>query len=583
MKKMKTKQIITTVAILVLGILIGKFAFNGSSKTEHKHKNETVKKHWTCSMHPQIDMPEFGSCPICGMDLIPKTNDSDNTTTNSFKMSKNAMALANIETLVIGDSKERSTNTNVLKLSGKISVNNRATSIQTAHFGGRIERLKYRSIGEYVKSGSVVASVYSPDLVTAQNEFIEALAIKNSQPELYNAVRNKLKNWKVSENQIQQIEQTKKAITNFNIYANVSGYIDELLVQEGSHVSEGTPLFKVSNLGTVWAVFDVYEQDIKNLKIGQQITIKANAYPNKEFKAKINFIDPILNNSTRTIAVRATLNNSKNKLKPGMLLSSQVNLKNKNVILNKIEIPKTAVMWTGKRSIVYVKITKEEPVFQLREVDLGNDFGNSYQILSGLKNGEEIVINGTFTVDAAAQLQGKSSMMNILKTDDKRQNTEIEKKVIIRIDVNPKFKKQLNVIFQDYSNLKDAFVLTDTKKVSKEAKQTLSDLKKVKMNLLKNPKAHKIWMSAVKNIKITLQNIIEENEIEKQRKEFLNLSNTMIIVASSFGVDKEIYVEHCPMANDNKGADWLSFDKKIRNPYFGDKMLSCGSVKRTIN
>ncbi|MCF6351210.1 MAG: efflux RND transporter periplasmic adaptor subunit, partial [Flavobacteriaceae bacterium] len=472
---MKKKQIVIALVILVLGMLIGKFALGNSSATKvEEHVSETKKVRWTCSMHPEIDLPEFGPCPKCGMDLIPKEDNSEGLSSSEFKMSENAMALANIETLEIGvknDTKnEKDTNENLLSLSGKIMANEKATSVQTAHFGGRIEKLKYRSIGEYIKKGSLIATVYSPELVTAQNEFVEALSIKNAQPELYKAVRNKLKNWKISENQIQQIEQTKKAITNFNMYANVSGYIDEVLVQEGNHLKEGSPLFRVSNLGTVWAMFDVYEQDIKNIKIGQQITIKSNAYPNEEIKASINYIDPNLDVNTRTVQIRTTLKNSGTKLKPGMLLVAKVLVKNKNLSgkTNIISVPKTAIMWTGKRSIVYVKTSKDEPIFELREVTLGNPLGNNYQVLSGLENGEEIVINGTFTVDATAQLQGKSSMMN-----QKMKNEKLKVKNVERIVVNPKFKKQLHVVFQDYIAIKDAFVLTDAKQVNEKAAQTL--------------------------------------------------------------------------------------------------------------
>jgi Cu(I)/Ag(I) efflux system membrane fusion protein len=587
-KKMKIKKTITILAILILGIVIGKFAFN-NNVNHNKHTKETKEEHWTCSMHPEIDLPEFGPCPKCGMDLIPKTNDNEGLASNEFKLSKNAIALAKIETMVIGgrdvlqnvstqNESTQSESSKTLKLSGKIMVNDRATSIQTAHFGGRLESLKYRSIGEYVKKGSLVATVYSPDLVSAQSEFIEALNIKYTQPELCNAVRNKLKNWKISEQQIQQIEQTKTVITNFNIYANVSGYIDEILVQAGNHVNEGSPLFKVSNLGNVWAVFDVYEQDIKHLKIGQRIVIKANAYPEKEIKTRINFINPNLNVSTRTVQVRATLSNSKSKLKPGMLLSGLVQLPKTNVKSNGeevVEIPKSAVLWTGKRSIVYIKKFKDEPVFELREVTLGNANGDSYQIISGLENGDEIVVNGTFTVDAAAQLQGKNSMMNKMKKEELKVKSK-------RIKVNLKFKKQLKVVFQDYINLKDAFVLTDVKKVSALANHTLINLQKVKMSLLKNEDAHKIWMQEHAKIKVSLNDIKREKDIEKQRAKFITLSNAMINLASSFGVSKTIYVQHCPMANDNQGADWLSSEKAIRNPYFGDKMLQCGSVKQKI-
>jgi Cu(I)/Ag(I) efflux system membrane fusion protein len=411
---MKTKQIIIATLILVLGIVIGKFAFNTKEIVPiDVHTNETKEEHWTCSMHPQIDLPEFGDCPICGMDLILREthNEEDNQSTNSFKMTNNAMALANIETLIIGKKTSQGLATSNLKLTGKIVANEKNTAIQTAHFGGRIESLMFRSIGEYVSKGRLVATLYSPELVSAQNELIEVLKIKNTQPELYNAVRNKLKNWKITEKQIQQIERTKKAITNFQMYANVSGYITEILVEEGNHVKEGTPLFKVTNLTNVWAEFDVYEQNIHSVKIGQELHIQLNAYQGKTIQSKIDYIDPILNMNTRTVKVRATLQNSGIHLKPGMLITSELKLKTSSRS-GSIEVPKTAVLWTGKRSVLYVKVAKDKPVFEMREVSLGADMGMTYQILSGIENGEEVVVNGTFTVDAAAQLQGKKSMMN---------------------------------------------------------------------------------------------------------------------------------------------------------------------------
>ena len=572
---MKAKQIIIAIVILLLGILIGKFTFSNSAEIVDNHQHESKEEHWTCSMHPTVDLPEFGACPICGMDLILREDGDEELINNSFKMTKNAMALANIETLVVGDKLSDGVyNASMLKLSGKISANENASAIQTAHFGGRIEKLYFKSEGEYMKKGALLATIYSPELVTAQNELIEAMDIKELQPELYNAVRNKLKNWKISETQIQSIEHNKKVITDFNMYTNVSGFIDAVLAKEGNHVKEGTPLFKVSNLESVWAVFDVYEQDIETLKLGQDISIKLNAYPDKEIKAIINFINPNLNTSTRTISVRATLSNRNGELKPGMFITSDVVLNRDDNVDDLILIPKTAVLWTGKRSIVYVKTDESNPTFELREVKLGTDLGENYEIVSGLENGEEIVFNGAFTVDAAAQLQGKKSMMSV--------EDEVLK-VIEQIEVNKEFRKQLNLVFQDYLSLKDNLVLTDAKKVSASAKKALVSLGKVQMKLLKVPKAHKVWMEEMPKIKLFLEQILNNIDVKQQREAFIGLSNSMIILANNFGVQTTIYVQHCPMANGNNGADWLSFEKKISNPYFGNKMLRCGSTKQTIN
>ncbi len=577
----KMKKYIIYIVLIAVGLVIGKFVFSNSTvntKTTDTAKSIVVKN-WTCSMHPEINLPEPGDCPKCGMDLIPATTGDEGLDVNQFKMTENAMALANVQTLFVGKKNViKKIPSGNLRLSGKIQENGNTSAMQTAHFGGRVERLYFKTEGESVNRGALIATVYSPELVTAQNELLEAMKIKKLQPELYNAVRNKLKNWKVSENQIQKIERTKKVIINFNMYANVSGVITKMLTKEGNHVKEGTPLFMISNLNSVWAVFDVYEQDIINLKKGQQLTIVPNAYPNEKIEAKINFINPILNSKTRTIAIRATLKNNKNKLKPGMLVSSFVNVSNNNETSTIVKIPKTAVLWTGKRSVIYVKPNKNESIFELREVELGQSLGDKYQIISGLKNGEEIVVNGAFTVDAVAQLQGKLSMMN--KKDNEEESKEKE---IKRIEVSAKFKEQLNVVLKNYFKLKDAFVLTDVKKASEQAKYTLESLKKVKINLLKKPEAHEVWVPAEKIIKITLQDILKETDIEKQRLAFVNLSDAMITAISSFGTGtNKVYVKNCPMVNNNKGADWLSLEEKIKNPYFGDKMLKCGIVKRDI-
>ncbi len=408
------KIILIALVFLVIGLFIGKTFFAGKTG-ENIQTTETVEKHaehWTCSMHPQIDMPEPGKCPICGMDLIPKKeNQDEELAPNRFKMSKNAVELANVQTFTVGENK-LTDNKRELSLSGKIVENERNTRTQTAHFGGRIEKLYYRAEGDFVKKGSLIALIYSPELVTAENELIQALEVKESQPELYNSVRKKLLNWKLTEGQFREIEQTKKIITNFKIYADYSGIITKMYIEEGDHVKEGSKLFDIINLSTVWAEFDVFERDISYIKTGGNIKIKPNAYPNTVINAKIDFIDPLLDPQTRTIKIRATVRNKNYKLKPEMIITGEYKIDTDNKSKTAILIPKSAVMWTGKRSIVYVKPKKDKAEFELREVELGKDIGSMYEIVSGLSPGEEVVSNGTFTIDAAAQLQGKASMMN---------------------------------------------------------------------------------------------------------------------------------------------------------------------------
>lgn len=580
------KKNIVYIAILAVGILLG-YLFFGGSTTEEKimdmHDHETNIQEgqlWTCSMHLQIMQQEPGQCPLCGMDLIPASTGSEGLALNQFKMSENALALANIQTLVIGDTNAQSGNG--IKLSGKITTNEEANTTQTAHFDGRIEKLYINVTGETVRRGALLALIYSPELVAAQQELLTAIDLKHTQPELYDAVKNKLKRWKLSEKQINQIETSGKIKENFPIYANVSGVVTEKMVEEGNYVKQGQPLYKISNLSTVWAQFDVYESQISLLKKGQKIKVITNAFPDEHFDARINFIDPSLNAMTRTLSVRANLQNRNSKLKPGMFIEASVEGVS-NISDVTILVPKTAVLWTGKRSLVYIKPSKEIPVFEMREVSLGDVVGEYYKITEGLELGEEIVVNGTFTVDAAAQLQGKKSMMNgqgvrtMTGHEEHLGVKETSNNHNIAFRVN--FEKEFMSIFTSYIALKDALVATNAANAQSQAKKGHSLLQKIKLSNLNEQENEHIGIVNKK-----LKGISINKDIVAQRDHFKPLSKSMEAIISRFkNTGATIYVQFCPMADSNKGASWLSLDRDIINPFFGNQMLSCGEITKTIN
>lgn len=397
------------IGCMIAGILLGYFIFSNTShsKTEHDHEKVSENTQWTCSMHPTVLKTEFGDCPICGMDLIPSEIEATGLAPNQFKMTENAMALANIQTSIVG---HQNNSNNTIILSGKIAENEETQKTQISEFSGRIEKLFVNTTGVFVKKGQLIATVYSPELVAAQQELLTVSALKETQPNFYKAVRKKLKLWKLNESEIDKIERTQKVIVNFPIYANISGTVSEKLVTQGERIQKGQILLKTVNLKTLWAVFDVYEKDIHQFKVGQEIVVQTNA-DTKTYAAKISFIDPTLNNKTRTIALRVDLENGANKLKPGMFVKGSVVL-NGNDKNKRFLIPETAVLWTGKRSLVYVKVDKTTPVFEMREVVLRKKKNTFYEIINGVSLGDEIVTHGTFTVDAAAQLKGKKSMMN---------------------------------------------------------------------------------------------------------------------------------------------------------------------------
>jgi Cu(I)/Ag(I) efflux system membrane fusion protein len=398
---------------IALGTLISWWLFFRSPEPqeEHIHTAEEAQV-WTCSMHPQIRQSKPGKCPLCAMDLIPvKTAGTidEATTAGSIVLSKEAVALANIHTAQV----RRSKPAKEVRLYGTIQPDERLARSLVAHTGGRIEELFVSFTGETIRKGQKVATLYSPELLNAQQELLEAAKIQPGQPAaLLEAAREKLRLLKLTDTQIAAIEESKQTFPLVDVIAHTEGTVTARKVSQGDYVNPGTVLFELTDFSTVWAMFDAYEADLLYLKPGDRLTYTLQALPGKSYSGKIAFIDPSLDKTTRTAKVRVETANPGWLLKPEMYAQAivEASLDGEE---NSLIVPKTAILWTGKRSIVYVKQPDTStPIFSLREIELGPSLGDAYIILSGIEEGEEIVTAGTFAVDASAQLEGKRSMMN---------------------------------------------------------------------------------------------------------------------------------------------------------------------------
>ncbi|TDQ32289.1 Cu(I)/Ag(I) efflux system membrane fusion protein [Zeaxanthinibacter enoshimensis] len=571
---MMNKKVIVIVLALAAGLLLGYLIFGtsarpgdkGQASDMHEHDGTEENGMWTCSMHPQIQSPEPGDCPICGMDLIPADSGDGASGANGFRMTENAMALANIRTSQVGTGAEGDGNS--IRLSGKIRKNEEANAIQASYFDGRIEQLNVNYTGQEVRKGQLLATIYSPALVAAQQELLTSQDLKSSQPELYQAVRNKLKNWKLTEKQISEIESSGTVREDFPVYATVNGTVTEILAAEGDFIKQGQPIVKVSNLDSVWATFDVYEAQIGQFSIGQTIKITARAYPDKELEGRITFIDPVMDNMSRTLTIRTTLPNKDGLLKPGMFLTGRVATGASGSKSEQLLVPATAVMWTGERSVVYVQSEAGQPVFEMREVTLGNRTGDQYVITEGLEPGEYVVTNGTFTVDAAAQLQSKSSMMNT--PGNSKGGSDIN---TMQMKIPDTFREIFIKALPHYLELKDALVAGDVQEGRNAARETSNSLKEALPILQGMARDHLLKSQQM------LEAIAGNSSLDNQREHFIILNENLIpLITNTKNLREKIYVQKCPMANSNQGALWISSEKEIRNPYYGDAMLSCGSV-----
>ena len=567
MNKLFENKLTLILITLVIGGLIGWILKPSASEPHEGHEHATesgAPTLWTCSMHPQIKLGEPGDCPICGMDLIPASqasSGSDNPMV--FEMTPDAVAMAQIQTTKIGGA----TASGELFLTGKIQADERENAAITAKFPGRIEKLYVTFTGEQVRVGQKLATVYSPELLNAQRELLEAAKSKATFPQLYAAAKEKLKLWKLTDTQIAGIEQSGTVKEQFDILSDQSGVVTQRNIAVGDFVSTGSVLFNVVNLNKLWVLLDAYETDLPLLSTGNEISFSVAGMPEENFKARISFIDPLLNANTRAASVRAEITNSGGKLKPEMFVTAKIQT-TKKPSSEGVTVPRTAVLWSGKRSVVYVKVpTSETPGFEMREVTLGNRMGDNYLIKSGLQAGEEIVTNGAFAIDAASQLSGQFSMM-------KRPETK-------SIEVSEEFRNQITAVADAYFQVKNGLVndkLNDSQKALAAIDQSLS---KVDMSLVKG-QAHDKWMEILKGMKDAKNKMSSAKNIEEVRKHFSMLSYHVLEMTETFGINKEVvYKDYCPMAFGDQGAYWLSEKKDITNPYFGASMLACGEVKQT--
>lgn len=575
---------------LIVGALIGRVTKTNDTVSDHQGEGHeltmTEQGEWTCSMHPQIRQNEPGSCPLCGMALIPVDNASGELDPAAISMSPAAMKLADVVTQIVG----KGNSSKSIQLNGKVMENEQLLFTQSSHIPGRVESLSVDFTGEFVQKGQIIASIYSPDLVTAQQELFEANKIKEAQPTLFEAARKKLLNWKLTNAQIDKILANGTPIETMPIRAEKSGFVKQKMVNLGDYIKPGMPIYMLTDLSKVWVMFEAYETDMQWIKKGGIIDFNISSLPSESFTGKISFIDPVINPKTRVAKLRVEVNNATYQLKPEMFASGTLKA-NSTSSSDEIIIPKSAVMWTGQRSVVYVKTMSDTGTsFKMRMVTLGASLGESYVIKEGLIEGEEIVVNGTFSVDAAAQLAGKPSMMNpeggaamTGHNHEKVSPTDIIEinKMTSLYTSSMAFKDELRLVFTAYLPVKNGIIKSDIATTKNEVVKLLKAIDAVDMKNVGGD-AHVEWMKDLTILKKTAELLSKETDIEKMRTWLSPLSDQLYHTLKKFRVNAVGYRLFCPMAFNNKGAYWLSDSDEILNPYFGDAMLTCGNVEEEL-
>ena len=585
--------IVAAVAFALGLLLIG----NGDSP-EAALTSEAEAEVWTCSMHPQVRQPEPGKCPICAMDLIPVEEEADEELgPRQLKLSESAMALANIQTTVV----TRQPVSKEIRLYGNIAVDETRFKTITAWIPGRIEKLYVDYTGAEVRNGAPLVDIYSPELFVAQKEYLTAAQSDNPLVDL-SSIERKFKLWGFSESDMEQIKSQEEPSEYATISAPISGVVVEKLALEGEYVKTGSELYKIADLSQVWVYLDAYETDIQFLQPGQEIKFTTAAYPGETYDGTIDFVEPILEGSTRTVKVRATAKNPQNRLKPGLLVNAVILASYpKTTDANPVVVPASAPLITGERAVVYIQVQDKNRVFEGRTVTLGPRVGDFYVVAEGLSEGERVVTNGNFKIDSEMQILAKPSMMNPQgdMPTMQHQHTAPAAEGEPEMDMPPaeahdhaehedmttsepvseEFLTQLDPVYKDYFKVQDALSKDNLQNAVKAAKQLHETT-----NAVSDSDAPSAWPPLSQTIQQSSNAIAATQNMGIARAEFQKLSNAMIEMAESLGTSEYLTVKqyHCPMAFNDAGADWLSLKDEVENPYFGAEMFSCGWRVKTF-
>jgi Cu(I)/Ag(I) efflux system membrane fusion protein len=364
-------------------------------------------EYYTCPMHPTVRSDRPGACPVCGMALVKKSSlvqgsTADTAAFSGVALSPTQRVMANISTVAA----ERRTLTREIRAVGAVTFAEPLQATVAARFRGRIEKLHVNFTGQLVRRGEPLFDLYSPDLISAEREFLLGLEAAgttapgdNLQAQMLQSTKDRLKvHFGLADGQIAAIERDRQLPHSVSFHSPLSGTVLEKRVQEGDFVDEGMVLYRLADLSTVWVILEIYEQDIRFIQRGMPVVLSTDAYPGEVFRGHVTFVDPVLDPESRSVRVRVESANPLGKLKPNMYVRGTV----KVTVPDAIVVPTTAVLVTGRRSVVWVEIRTN--AFEPRTVTTGTSGDSFTQILSGLRGGESVAVTGGFLIDSESAL-----------------------------------------------------------------------------------------------------------------------------------------------------------------------------------
>ncbi|HVS64643.1 MAG TPA: efflux RND transporter periplasmic adaptor subunit [Thermoanaerobaculia bacterium] len=367
---------------------------------ENAHGGDVA--YYTCSMHSSVKSETPGTCPICSMGLVPVTREE--LETGVIRVDAQRRQEIGVRTAPVEARPVETT----IRAVGTVTYDETKLSAVSLKYEGWIERLYVAETGQPVSRGQPLLALYSPALLSAQEELLIALASQSAAREtelpqradyLVAAARRRLSLWDLSARQIDEIARTGQPVKSVPVFSPVSGFVVEKNVVEGQAVKPGETLYRIAGLDRVWIDAEVYESELPLVQVGQLVEVTLPYLPSKSFSGRVGYIYPYLEGGTRTGKVRVELPNPELELKPEMYANVVFRVK----VGERVVVPEEAVIYAGPRRLVFVDLG--EGRLQPREIEVGLKVGDAYEVLSGLREGEVVVTSGNFLIAAESRLK----------------------------------------------------------------------------------------------------------------------------------------------------------------------------------
>lgn len=583
---MKPKLIIGALVLALFAFGIGRCTAGDerAADAHEGHEHRGPASEWTCSMHPQIRQPEAGDCPICGMDLIPATSsDDESLPANQVSLSPRAQALAQVRTTRVARTHNGAT---AVRLLGRVDYDETTLQSVTAWVGGRIERLHVTTTGERVRRGQTVASLYSPEVYSAQQDLIAArrqlerlssasdLAQSAARASLESA-RQRLRLLGVPESAITRMEAANAPERRLSIRSPFAGTVIEREAVQGAYVETGSVLYRIADLTRLWVQLDAYESDLAQLFVGQTVDLEVDAFPGQRFEGRISFMDPVIDPRRRTARVRVALSNPERTLRPGMFVQANVRAA-ESEDAQPLLIPAASALFTGRRSVVYVEVpNSHRPTYEARVVRLGPRMGDHFPVVAGLQEGDMVVTHGAFALDADLQIRGGESMM--MGGDD-----TTERPFDQLIEVPSDWNLGLAPVVESYLQMQAALANDDV--TTTKAAASRLNVAVAAFTPSEPADAVAAWNDIAGQLRVHAQSAADSDTLESQRAQFEPLTERLATLLRTFGnpTGAALRVAHCPMAFDSRGGEWIQSGEEVDNAYFGSAMRTCGTIRATV-